>query len=950
MKKRVLGLFFVLVFLIVFGAFHANAQTESYCQHCQKEVTWLPLTTDSQEGHFYVAEDQTIPQLTFRSAVCVDLRGHTLSTEGTRAFYLANSAVMSLQDSVGGGKVIGSRYGKNTLGGTVYLQAKAAFHLYSGTLTNVRWGEEAVYNGGSVCCLGRFYMYGGSIENGVCDWVGGNVYVNKGGYMTISGGSITGGKAEVAHSDCVVNRGTVTLSGDAIIDQLRLWPDGDVPPLKDSLVLDGKFSGKANLYIANAKNGMDIGNLINGGSFAPGSLSVLSQYLFPEISGGDILLRSKAAAVCDETGGEVSTDTLDQAIALAKNKTLKLLLSSDQSITVPYGLTLDLNGCSLSGLTVSDGKTVTLKDSATDDFEGTYGQIASVSGTVKAAKGYKLTTDETGAVSAHAYTLDVTAAVLRPSTTAMFFTGTFRGDDQFKASVTSYGIVMDVTGEPNFSTLNKTSKHTSFRDQFADTNGVTSVLLKNILKEENTVLDNNRNGELTVYCKPYIRFQDNTYAWGEVKAISFRQLLEKADLLWTEEAVPQELQALYNRFEETIKNWDVPNLKAAVKTGAPSPYKVYDPTTEAEINALPVATADMTTDQLRQICVDFFRMQNTFQWVSETDIRYDIRGKDAHLKAGTVYAGSPYTDTAKSGNLYMTMEFYDQETGILTNPGLTDENFMKLVGNHCTYGSYWGWARVINSMTTQWNVNMGIEEYGFIPLGDFSTAGIEKWVEGEMDTRKVRDSVEKEVILESYANVKMADFLYVWFGGGGNSHARMAAQDAVVVRNADGTINPTESYIIYLDQGSSWSDLDFNGITIPVQGGVDEKVTFAKLYSAGYLPFTFGEFIGTDPVEKSVVTSSLDGLTTVTPEQLAQATVNANYAISHVTLSVTDEAGNEVYRQSAFAPRINTLEMGIADAVNTEQLAALTGKHLTVTCRIGTGEVYTLLDGTLKAS
>ena len=342
-------------------------------------------------------------------------------------------------------------------------------------------------------------------------------------------------------------------------------------------------------------------------------------------------------------------------------------------------------------------------------------------------------------------------------------------------------------------------------------------------------------------------------------------------------------------------------------------------------------------------------MQNTFQWVSESDIGYDIRNKNVVLQAGQVYAGSPYTAPAKSGNLYMTMEFYDEQTGVLRNPGLSDQEFMKLIGNHCTYGSFWGWARVVNSATAQFNVNMGIEEYGYIPLGDFSTAGIEKWVEGEMDTRIVRNSVDKQVILEGYANVKMADFLYVWFGGDGNSHARMAARDAVVVRNEDGTINAEESYIVYLDQTSTWTVMEVDGATIPVQGGVDKQITFARLYSAGYLPFTFAEFLDTDPVEKSTVSSGLEGLTSLTAEQLAAVTVKSNYAISHVTCSVTDAQGREIYRQNAFAPRILTMEMEITDVVDIQALQALAdkGNTLTVQCRIGTGENYTLFQGKL---
>lgn len=940
---------------------NTDGGSTAYCQHCEKEVLWYPFSKSLENtvvltsGHYYM-DQETVKSVGIRAAnnVCLDLRGMQVQSESGRVFYINKGAALSIQDSVGGGALAGTGYeeGNQQNGGTVYADEGTTLNLYSGTLTNALQEGRSIYNGGVVMVVGTFNMYGGQIADGVSNWAGGNVYVNAGGQMNMCGGSITGGTAKVSHTGCVLNRGTLKLTGDAVVGEVRLWPNSSNPPMSDILVVEGDFTGKVMLYINGAKDDMDIGNGVDA-SFNVENLYFSGNSFVPYLVDGNIILgRPKAASIYGENGFEGYADSMQAAIDACQgtDKVIVLQRKNGEENTVSKDVYIDLNGFkNVNMLTVAEGATAYIKDSATDDFTGSYGHLEEVTGTVKAVKGYQLYTDENGYVSVHAYRLDVTSAVLRPSMAGMYFVGTFQGDDQFRSTVTSYGIALDVNGTPSTSTLNKTSKHTSIRDGMAEANGVTSVLLKNILKEENSWRINLRNGDITVYARPFIRFNNDTYAWGETRAISLRELVEQADALWTDGEVPTDLQEMYVRFAEAMAQWSGPNLKKAVQTAAPSPYKVYDPTTVEEINALPVATGDMTSQQLRQTCVDFFRMQNTFQWVSESDIGYNIRGKNVLLQAGQVYAGSPYTASAKSGNLYMTMEFYDQKTGVLRNPGMTDQNFMKLVGNHCTYGSFWGWARVVNSMTTQWNTEMGLEDFGFIPLGHFSTAGIKEWVEGELDTRMVRDSVDKQVILEGYAKVKMADALYVWFGGGGNSHMRMAAQDAVVVRNDDGTINAEESYIVYLDQTSGWSTLEVGGVTIPVQGGVDKKITFAKLYSAGYLPFTFGEFIGTDPVEKSEVTSTLDGLTAVTAEQLTAATVSANYAISHVTVSVTDGNGEEVYRGNAFAPRINTMEMTMADAVDAEKLTALAGKQITVTCRIGTGEMYTLLHGTLKA-
>ena len=52
--------------------------------------------------------------------------------------------------------------------------------------------------------------------------------------------------------------------------------------------------------------------------------------------------------------------------------------------------------------------------------------------------------------------------------------------------------------------------------------------------------------------------------------------------------------------------------------------RVPKPLTQADIDAIPIATADMTEDQLRQIVLDFFRLQLSFQWTPAEDFEYTI--------------------------------------------------------------------------------------------------------------------------------------------------------------------------------------------------------------------------------------------------------------------------------------------------------------------------------------
>jgi hypothetical protein len=952
MKKRVLVLVIALAVLVALGAMTAYADSANYCEHCKKSVQWKPLSNSINSknvlvaGHYY-ADSQQLSSVTISASarVCLDLRGMQVQAEYGRLFDVSKGATLSIQDSVGGGSLAGAGYvNKTQNGGTVSVDTGAALNLYSGTLTNALKPDHTIYNGGVVFVKGAFDIYGGAVENGVCSKGGGNIYVNEGGRLGVHGGRITGGTATLGHTACGLVKGTLTLSGAPEIEKLRLLPVGE---LGDSITVSGRFTGKVALYVDGAVQGQDIGNVTNGGSFAPETIDLLAQLCMPYVSGTDILVGIKAAAVYGSNGFETYTDTVADAIALCQgtDKTLVLTWENNEINTVSQNINIDLKGFQWNELTAEPGATVYLKDSATDTYKDRHGAIAAFSGTVKAQPGYHLYTEETS-VSAHAYSLSVTEAALRPNTAGMYFIGRFKGDSRLKSTVYSYGIMLDVFNPPSKKTFGKTTVHTSIREGFEDNNGVTSIPLTGVLKTANSRFVNQQNADLTVYCRPYIRFTDNTYDFGEIREISFRELVEQIDKKWETECVPTDLQDLYLRFQTAMEGWNVPNLKRAVQTAASSPYRVPTPMTTEKINSLPIATADMTPAEMRQLCADFFRMQLTFQWVSESDMGYDVRGRHVLLPAGKVYAGSPYSARSKSGNLYMTMEFYDEKTGVLKKPlDMTDHDFIWLFGNHCTYGPFWGWQRVINSITTQWNVNMGLEKYGYLPLGDFSTEGIEKWEVGVNDTQMIKESLGKQTVYEGYAQLQLADSLYTWYGDA-DSHMLMAAGEPVVVRNEDGTINGEESYILYMDQGGTWRLRNVGGDMVTVQGGLDDKTTFAALYNGHYLPFTYKEFHGLDPVEPGEVTSSLDGLTAVTPKQLTDATVKANYAISHVTVSVTD-GSREVYRQNAFSPRINTLEMGISDAVDTEKLAELKGKEITVTCRIGTGEVMVLLDGSI---
>lgn len=373
---------------------------------------------------------------------------------------------------------------------------------------------------------------------------------------------------------------------------------------------------------------------------------------------------------------------------------------------------------------------------------------------------------------------------------------------------------------------------------------------------------------------------------------------------------------------------------------------VPKPLTQADIDAIPIATADMTEDQLRQIVLDFFRLQLSFQWTPVEDFEYTIvcYEEDRSMKAGTVYAGLPYQGGLGNGNLYIAMEYYDEKTGQLSCGDMQWQDLTKLLGNQCFSSPAWAWARVVNS-NKSYLATESTHANGYLIVGNYQYKTT-KWTEHTGFTRDVCKENGEQVMFESYALVKPADGLNRRCEA---SHTRMVAEYPVVVRNADGTINGEESYVLYMDQGSTWKEhTTDDGTAVLLQGNLSKKATFTDLYKKYYIPFTFAEFLGTDPVEPAEAALDLPPQATVS--QLATGTLKTNYAISYVKVTVTDEKGKQCYQITEPTYQSDIREMFLGKIVDLSQISTLAeGQTLTMTVqvRVGTGQLLTAYEGTI---
>ena len=367
------------------------------------------------------------------------------------------------------------------------------------------------------------------------------------------------------------------------------------------------------------------------------------------------------------------------------------------------------------------------------------------------------------------------------------------------------------------------------------------------------------------------------------------------------------------------------------------------------INSFPIKSSTMTTDEARSLCVDFFRYSKTALWIADNNFQiYNSKGEPARtVEKGKVYGGLPYVGVA-SGNVYRTMDYMDPATGVV-NVQAYGEN-PEMFGNQCSVAAWWGWARVINSAKYEWTYH-AVKTRGFEPLGPHYYDPELKSFSTNYGTDECCQENGMNVMMESYAELKKGDgIMYMTTAG----HIVMISSDDVVVRRADGTIDPTNSYVTVLDQTGEWVD-DVNEFGEPYryEANVDARWSFMTLFNGAYLPYTYKEFLGTDPIEDTVITYSHKG-DTITQKELRDSYVECNYGLVDVYASVYDSRGNEVYKIASRAEKASRFkipfeslksEKSLFEWGSWDDLDKTQEYTIKVYAQVGTGERPTLWEG-----
>lgn len=350
----------------------------------------------------------------------------------------------------------------------------------------------------------------------------------------------------------------------------------------------------------------------------------------------------------------------------------------------------------------------------------------------------------------------------------------------------------------------------------------------------------------------------------------------------------------------------------------------------------------------RQEAVRAMHEMGTFKWTvpnlvassSTPDLIHygtsDTSKQNSHIHtqkfySGTTYYGIPYDHTSSS---YEQAMFYMDEgtngvyvlnntaasAGNSTWGGTQDKDaygnnlyrgFTKYIGNDCSGAVAWAWHHAVPRwvdgggvyvlLSTNMMPNDAAEEtYGIYRVGPYTvTDEMTAEIDGKdvVTSPAVAEANGANTMYESYARTQMGDGLMYGEPGG---HARMAAADSVVIRNKNGAIYSSKSYILIHEQGDGLYDRS----TTNSSWRINYKYTFYELFygksrssGEGYLPITLKAFHDDTVVVLSTKPYEYSSEKMLNP---GQGQINAGNRILSATVTVKDSTGKVVYEKTAF--------------------------------------------------
>ena len=332
------------------------------------------------------------------------------------------------------------------------------------------------------------------------------------------------------------------------------------------------------------------------------------------------------------------------------------------------------------------------------------------------------------------------------------------------------------------------------------------------------------------------------------------------------------------------------------------------------------------------------------------------------LKAGRIYQGVPYSYAAGTDTAFLEYAVGEPENGIYTISGITwdglsgESDKHARLGNDCasSLGVAWGsiGADVVVTNTQAMTYHTGYIRVGNYVSHDYTNSN---------SAAICKDNGE-QTMYAAYAQLQKADGLVYRRTSDGHT---MMALATYPVYNADGTIDGDASTIIIMDQTPTPTRNEDHFFDETLQEDVYRIYrttsiwTYNQMYTYGGLPVTCRAFLDPTPIEEPKVTDTLFINSTGEKPQLNKnvlltGSVESNWMIDSLTMTITDAAGKVVQEGAIRSVRAKTFLMSLSrfekdqpgavrGYIKPEELAA-GNYHCKLVCRLVAGDEFVVRD------
>jgi len=312
------------------------------------------------------------------------------------------------------------------------------------------------------------------------------------------------------------------------------------------------------------------------------------------------------------------------------------------------------------------------------------------------------------------------------------------------------------------------------------------------------------------------------------------------------------------------------------------------------------------TDILRKNAVSYFNQLATIPWIAKSTMDYTKEETfTTHLlyEKGVTYYGLPYTADRKPS---ATISEFSTYLNGKTYEGPTDYDY--LIGIDCGAPRLtWGYSGALcNTDLTDFQLSINYNAATNEIIDTVGSYDVSKFTSPNQQDTYTYVCMANGVVamFDAYAAVRPADYIVKRFYVIGNTgtaptqadqHLCMAVDNAVVVRNANGEVSGSKSYLILSEQTSTVSTVDGKQTTWVL----NQKVSFDSLFREGYIPLTT-KTLKSETVEAPYINFRTNGYSGI--NLVGHGTITSNYNILEVRAVIRNQSTGAIVKDITSYP------------------------------------------------